>query len=124
MLWNQAQDVWGEQLQTKLKCLVSIGTGVPSLKPVSDSAVGIWATLKDIATETEKTAQQFHRDKSDLDDEGRYYRFNVDRGLEEIGLEESKKKKEIAAATRRYVESQAVFRQMKACADNLAGREG
>ncbi|KAG7289881.1 hypothetical protein NEMBOFW57_006258 [Staphylotrichum longicolle] len=122
-LWNQAQDVWGDQLRCSLKCLVSIGTGVPALKPVRDDVLGIWATLKDLATETEKTAQQFHRDKSHLDNEGRYYRFNVDHGLEEIGLEESKKKKEIVAATRRYVESQAVFKQMKACANNIAGRE-
>ncbi|KAK4031668.1 hypothetical protein C8A01DRAFT_51327 [Parachaetomium inaequale] len=122
-LWNQAQDVWGGQLRGSLKCLVSIGTGVPSLQPVRDDVIGIWATLKDLATETEKTAQQFHRDKSDLDDEGRYYRFNVDHGLEEIGLEESKKKTEIAAATRRYVESQAVFKQMKACANSIARRE-
>ncbi len=42
-------------------------------KPVRDDVIGIWATLKDLATETEKTAQQFHRDKSHLDDEGRYY---------------------------------------------------
>jgi predicted acylesterase/phospholipase RssA len=122
-LWNQAQDVWGDQLRGSLKCLVSIGTGLPALQPVRDDVLGIWATLKDLATETEKTAQQFHRDKSHLDDEGRYYRFNVDRGLEEIGLEESRKKTEIAAATRRYVESQAVFKQMKACANNIAGRE-
>lgn len=122
-LWNQAQDIWGDQLQVKLKCLVSIGTGVPALKPVQDDILGIWATLKELATETEKTAQRFHRDKSRLDDEGRYYRFNVDRGLEDIYLEESKKKNEIAAATRLYVESQAVFKQMKACANNIAGRK-
>jgi hypothetical protein len=96
---------------------------VPSLEPVRDDVLGIAATLKKLATETEKTAQRFHRDHSSLDDEGRYYRFNVDCGLEEVGLEESKKKKEIAAATRRYVELQAVFRQMKACANKIAGRE-
>lgn len=123
-LWGQAQDVWGaEELSSKLQCLVSIGTGVPSLKPIRDDVLGIAATLKELATETERTAQQFHRDKSSLDDEGRYYRFNVDRGLEEVGLEESKKKTEIAAATRNYVESQAVFKQMKACASNLAGKQ-
>ena len=102
---------------------MSIGTGVPALKPVRDDVLGIWATLKELATETEKTAEQFRRDKSGLDNEGRYYRFNVDRGLEDIGLEESRKKKEIAAATGRYVASQAVFKQMKACANSLAGRE-
>ncbi|CAK7223200.1 hypothetical protein SBRCBS47491_005129 [Sporothrix bragantina] len=123
VLWNQARDVWGDDLQNKLQCVVSIGTGVPNLKPVRDDVLRIWATLKDLVTETEKTAQQFHRDKSNLDNEGRYYRFNVDRGLEEIGLEESKKKREIAAATRRYVESQTVFKQIQACANSLAGRE-
>jgi hypothetical protein len=122
-LWTQARDVWGDQLRGKLRCLVSIGTGVPTLKPVRDDVLGIWATLKELATETEKTAEQFRRDKSNLDDEGRYYRFNVDHGLENIELEESKKKKEIAAATGRYVASQAVLKQMKACANNLAGRE-
>jgi hypothetical protein len=116
--------VWGDQLQGRLKCLVSIGTGVPTLKPVRDDVLGIWATLKELATETEKTAEGFRRDKSSLDDEGRYYRFNVDHGLEDIGLEESKRKKEIAAATGHYIASQAVFKQMKTCANNLAGREG
>lgn len=62
--------------------------------------------LQHLATETEKTAQQFHRDKSHLDNQGRYYPFNFDHGLEENGLEESMKKKEAAAATRRYVELQ------------------
>ncbi|KAK4172307.1 hypothetical protein QBC36DRAFT_153907, partial [Triangularia setosa] len=66
---------------------------------------GIWATLKELATETENTAEQFHRDHSNLNNEGRYYRFNVDHGLEDVGLEESKKKA-ITAATRRYVASQ------------------
>ena len=122
-LWNQAQDVWGDQLHGRLQCIVSIGTGVPVLAPVRDDLSGIWATYRELVMEMEKTAEQFRRDKSDLDDEGRYYRFNVDHGLEEIGLEESKKKEEIAAATQRYVESQAVFKQLQACANAIAGRE-
>lgn len=123
-LWNQAQDIWGpDQLQSKLRCIVSIGTGVPTLQLVRDDVLGIWSTLKQLATDTEKAAEQFRRDKSSLDDGGRYYRFNVDHGLENIGLEESKRKKEIAAATGRYIQSQAVFKQMKACANNLTGKE-
>ncbi|KAH7119384.1 hypothetical protein B0J13DRAFT_532484 [Dactylonectria estremocensis] len=119
-LWNQAQDVWADQLRGSLRCLVSIGTGVPALRPVRDDILGIAVTLKKLATETETTAEQFRRDKSSLDDEGRYYRFNVVRGLEDVGLEESRKQREIAAATGRYVASQDVFRQMKACANGLA----
>ncbi|KAH7110914.1 acyl transferase/acyl hydrolase/lysophospholipase, partial [Dactylonectria macrodidyma] len=113
-LWNQAQDVWGDQLRGCLRCLVSIGTGVPAIRPVLDDVLGIGATLKKLATETETTAEQFRRDKSSLDDKGRYYRFNVVRGLENVGLEESRKQREIAAATGRYVASQDVFRHMKA----------
>ncbi|KAI0436973.1 FabD/lysophospholipase-like protein [Xylaria telfairii] len=122
MLWSQAQDIWGDQLRTKLQYLVPIGAGVPALKPVRDDVLGIWATLKELATETERTAEQFRRDKSDLDNEGRYYRFNVDRGLEDIVLGESKKK-DMAAATSQYIASQAVFRQMKGCANALARRD-
>ncbi|KAL9569225.1 hypothetical protein ACKAV7_006811 [Fusarium commune] len=123
-LWTQAQDLWGDdQLRSCLRCLVSIGTGVPTLRPVRDDVLGIGATLTNLATETEKTAEQFRRDKSSLDDEGRYYRFNVSRGLEDVGLEESKKQREIAAATGRYIESQDVFKQMRACANSLARKQ-
>lgn len=123
-LWNQAQAIWGpEPLENNVKCLLSVGTGVPSLKPFRDDVFHIGDTLVAIATETEQTAERFRRDKSSLDNSGRYYRFNVFPGLEDIGLEESIKRKEIAAAARRYVQSQDVFKQMQACADNLTGRE-
>lgn len=123
-VWNQAQLMWGPQpLEGRIKCLVSIGTGVPSLKSFSDDVFHISEPLIAIATDTEQTAEKFLRDKMHLDNTGRYYRFNVFRGLEEIGLEESKKRKEIAAATRNYIRSHDVLKQMQTCADNVAGRE-
>ena len=92
-----------DQLQGKLRCLVSIGTGVPIA----------------LATETQKTAEQFRRDHSDLNNSGWYCGFNVDRGLENIGLEEAKKKNMIAVATDSYLESQEVYKRLdsyvKAC---------
>ncbi|KAI9662792.1 MAG: hypothetical protein M1829_006136, partial [Trizodia sp. TS-e1964] len=127
-VWNEAQDLWGPQpLENRIGCLVSIGTGVPPLTPFKDDVFHIHKTLIAIATETKKTAEEFHRDKSHLDDAGRYYRFNVDHGLENIGLEESQKKNEIASATRAYTESTTVRKQMQACvkimAKNAARRE-
>ncbi|RYO22982.1 hypothetical protein AA0113_g12747 [Alternaria arborescens] len=77
----------------------------------------------DRATETEVTAERFWRERGPLDSTGRYYRFNVARGLEDIRLEEAKKVKEIAAATRRYISSQEVHGQMQACAGSIARRE-
>jgi hypothetical protein len=123
-VWDQAQLAWGpEPLEGKVKCLVSIGTGVPSLKAFKDDVFNIGQTLAAIATETEVTAERFRRERGPLDSTGRYYRFNVVRGLEDIGLEEAKKVKEMAAATRRYISSQEVHRQMQACAGNIAGQE-
>ncbi|KAH7398410.1 phospholipase [Pyrenochaeta sp. MPI-SDFR-AT-0127] len=114
-LWNEAQDLWPSgSFEEKVKCLVSIGTGVPSLAPFKDDVIGIGQNLLAIATETEKTAEKFARDKSQLYTTGRYYRFNVLQGLEGVGLEESKCKNAIIAATDRYVESQAVFMHMRA----------
>lgn len=123
-LWNQAQSIWGpEPVESKIKCLVSIGTGVPSLKPFQDDVFNIGKTLVAIATDTERTAERFQRHKSDLDEAGRYFRFNVARGLEDIGLEESIKRKEIAAATRRYVQAQEVFKRMQLCTGNVQGQQ-
>lgn len=117
-LWTQAENVWGGQLRGRLHCLVSIGTGVPTPIPTRD--VGIWATLKALATETARIAEQFRHDRSSLDDDERYYRFNVDRGLENIGLEESKNREKIAAAVARYIASGAVSKQLRACASCYA----
>ncbi|KAL8724135.1 MAG: hypothetical protein Q9166_008122, partial [cf. Caloplaca sp. 2 TL-2023] len=120
-VWDQAQLIWGpEPIEGRMKCLVSIGTGIPSLKPFKDDVFHIGTTLLRIATETEQTAERFRRDKTYLDNTSRYYRFNVAHGLEDIGLEESKKWKEIAAVTRRYVGLQDVLKQMQTCADNIA----
>ena len=123
-VWNEAQDIWPSgSLEERIQCLVSIGTGMPSLKPFTDDLVGVGQNLLAIATETEKTAERFNRDKSALDDKGCYYRFNVLKGLENIGLEDSTQKNSIIAVTDRYLESQAVFKQMKACGNSLATRQ-
>ncbi|KAH8726747.1 acyl transferase/acyl hydrolase/lysophospholipase [Phaeosphaeriaceae sp. PMI808] len=120
-LWDQAQSIWGPDLEARLQRLVSIGTGVPSLKPFNDDILGIGRTLAAIATETEQTAEKFQRERPQINNTGRYYRFNVIRGLEDIGLEEANKIKEMAAATRRYITSQDVYKRMQACAGNVEG---
>lgn len=123
-VWDQAQGVWGMEppLEGRVKCLVSIGTGVPSLKPFKNDVRHIGATLVAIATETEVTADRFQRERPALDSTGRYYRFNVDRGLENIGLEEARKRNEIAAKTRLYTSRQTVFMRMQECAGRIASR--
>ena len=123
-LWNEAKSVWSDEaLEGNIKCLISIGTGVPSLDSYGSSPFEIAKILKDIATETEKTAESFHRAHSDLDDGNRYFRFNVSHGLESIGLEDGAQKNKIMAATTRYVASESMMKQMKLCGNNLSTRE-
>jgi hypothetical protein len=123
-VWDQAQLAWGpEPLEGRVKCLVSIGTGVPSLKPFKDDVLHIGETLVAIARKNERTAERFQHEWVLLDNTGQYYRFDIVSGLGEIGLEEAAKVDEIAAATRRYINSHEVHTQMQAFASSIASKE-
>lgn len=123
-LWNEAKFVWEDNpLEANIKCIVSIGTGMPSLTAFGGNLVDVGQTLLQIATETEKTAESFHREHSELAIENRYFRFNVLHGLENVGLEDAAQLKKIMAATGRYVASEAVHRQIRLCGERLATRE-
>jgi hypothetical protein len=76
-----------------------------------------------MATETEATAESFHRDHADLDESSQYFRFSVTKGLEGIGLEETTQRAMIMAATRRYLTSQSVRRQMLLCKKSVDERK-
>lgn len=122
-LWNEASDVFcdssGVKLAQNICTIVSIGTGVPDLKEFGDDPLAIGKTLLDMSTETETTAAEFHRSHSDLDDQMRYYRFNVARGLASIGLEEAEKAARIKELTDVYLEEQSIFQAIRRCAKML-----
>lgn len=77
--------------------------------------------LKEIATGSEHTAEEFAREMRARPDsmECAYFRFNVENGLQNIGLEEWKLSKEISAATNRYLGSSAVVDELENCARGL-----
>lgn len=107
-MWDEAQQVWpSARFEDQVELLVSIGTGVPGITNVGDKFWEVAKTLEKLAAETQNTADQFRRDHRDLVWNGKYYRFNVDRGLEAIGLEEYSKISTIVAATRHYLHHEA-----------------
>lgn len=122
-LWTEASDIWSDvgPLHETIKCLVSIGTGAPALKPFGSSMLEVAKTLKDISLETERTAKKFGDEHYQLRREGRYFRFNVIKGLEDIGLEHANKRKEIVSATRAYISE--MKDEMEKCYKNLKERE-
>ncbi|KAK2793669.1 hypothetical protein FQN51_001181 [Onygenales sp. PD_10] len=115
-LWREANDVWSTgSLEDKIGCIVSIGTGVPSIKKFGKDGLDIFHTLKRLATETEATARDFLQEHSELDDSNRYFRFNVPDGLSEIGLEEIAESTAIVEATHYYLANEIIQKQIKAC---------
>ncbi|KAK4207355.1 hypothetical protein QBC37DRAFT_327482 [Rhypophila decipiens] len=124
-LWSEAYEVFSNvdaiwSLEDNVACVVSIGTGVPMLRPFGDDPLSIGAKLVKIATDTEKAAEDFARHHPRLVREGRYFRFNVQKGLEAVGLEEQAKHKEIISSTRFYTQTQDVQKLMMGCAEALA----
>ena len=123
-LWTEAQYVWPEtDLRDNIQCMVSIGTGESADAPFVDYPLEIVATLKAIALETESTAKTFAHHHGRLIDEKKYFRFSVVKGLEHVGLHEYTKEATIIAATKKYSEDRAVFKNLEACAKNLRDRE-
>ena len=126
-VWTEAQDIWspnGDDLAALVRCFISIGTGNPGTSPVEDSVWKMFSkTLTAIVTETERTAETFQRKHRGLFDRQRCFRFNVDQGLQNVGLEEYQKRKEIVSATSEYMESQRMQAPMRKCAEAMGDKD-
>lgn len=108
----------------QIGCLVSIGTGMPAVREVRDSAnVNIFQRMafsltqaadqitvyERIATTCEVAHQEMSkRALSDPDLEGRYYRFNVQQGTQYMSLERWDMLGELRVYTQAYIESQVI----------------
>lgn len=126
-VWNEAQNIWcpdDGQLEPRVKCLISIGTGNPGSASVKEGVKDfLTKTLKDIATETEHTAVQSEALFRGLLDQKRYFRYNVEQGLQAIGLEEYRKRADIESATLAYLAIQRQKFSLRDCAKNLGTKQ-
>ena len=101
---DEAQMLWPDAL-SRIQSLVSIGTGKPESKDFGDNLKDIVLTLKSIATDTENTHLRFAKCIIDRGLQGRYFRFNVDRGMANVRLDDHEKIGSIEAATQAYIKS-------------------
>jgi predicted acylesterase/phospholipase RssA len=123
-LWLEAGEMWGSALETKVQCLVSIGTGKGSIAPFGNNAVAVGKTLMAIATETERTANEFRRGHRELDDRNAYYRFNVEKGLEKVGLEDAQSGTAIASMTQAYMTEGETSRALRQFQRDMTAANG
>ena len=115
---GEASNIWCSEtgdLKPLVKCFLSIGTGNPGKKAIEDNmSKFLSGTLVEIATQTENTEKKFIAKWRKHFDEKRYFRFNVDQGLQNVGLAGYQEQGAIEAATDGYLDHQAQeFRHSK-----------
>lgn len=120
---GEASNIWCLEtgdLKPLVKCFISIGTGNPGKKPFEDSMLMfLGQTVVQIATETENAERRFIARWARHFDEKRYFRFNVEQGLQGIGLDEYKKKGVMEAATEGYLTHMAQKFRVRDCIQNM-----
>ncbi|KAJ5553447.1 hypothetical protein N7494_002825 [Penicillium frequentans] len=83
--------------------VLSLGTGLGDVVNIKDTRMSIINALKKMATSSKKVATSLD---DRFGDSGQYFRFNVDRGLEDITLSDWEKASTISAHTRNYLSEQ------------------
>lgn len=107
-----------------VKCFISIGTGNPGKKAVEDNLLKFLSkTLVQITTETEETAKRFIARWRQHFDQNRYFRLNVDHGLQDVRLAEYKEQGRIEAATHQYLDDQQQIFRVRNCVANLKQKQ-
>jgi hypothetical protein len=124
---GEASDVWCPEtgdLKPLVKCFISIGTGNPGKKAIEDNLLKFLSkTLVKITTETEESERKFvARWRQHLDSK-RYFRFNVEHGLQQVGLAEYKDQGTIETATDLYLNHQTQVFRVRDCVENLKQRQ-
>ncbi|KFY41719.1 hypothetical protein V494_02825 [Pseudogymnoascus sp. VKM F-4513 (FW-928)] len=116
LVYREAQDLWPDEQPL----LISIGTGDAPMQVFGKNLVEVVKSLKNIATETEKSANNFLEGQGrKMAQEGRYYRFNVPT-LGAIGLEEWKAAPKITTLTEMYLDSGDMGAKTAACVQKLS----
>lgn len=125
---DEATDLWCNDtgdLKPLVKCFISIGTGNPGKHPIKDNGIKfLSSTLVELATETEETEKRFMAKWRQHYKTKRYFRFNVDQGLQDVQLAEYKQQGLIEAATRDYFSHQKVKFEARDCVENLRLKQG
>lgn len=120
VLMDESKQIWDYSAGRRAGYIISIGTGKQSLNRVGNDLVEIVKSLEAIVVDTEKTAEMFANEIADMPplERPNYFRFNVDQGLENIGLEEWKQFERLTEASSAFLGAHR--RDIEACADALS----
>lgn len=116
-LIEETSHIWPSD--RKIGCIVSVGTGVLTSRDVGRTIKPLFDKLTEMATDTEKVAREFKEEmKSRYGIEQKiYFRFNVQHGLEQVGLEEWREMGRTRVATQDYLKS--CWSKVEACSSQI-----
>lgn len=87
-------------------------------RDVGTSLRPIFETLKDMSTDKKKVARETKEEMENRHpDQDVYFRFNVQQGLEQVGLEECKEMGRVKTVTEDYLQEQ--WKRLGFCASQL-----
>lgn len=120
LLMEEKYHIWQGR---DIGCIVSIGTGALVSKDVGRTIGPLFDKVKEMATDTENVAREFQNEMKHRHgiEQKVYFRFNVQHGLEQVGLENWEEMKRIKVATQHYLKSE--WSQIEACSAQML-REG
>jgi predicted acylesterase/phospholipase RssA len=110
-----------EYLEDYIPEIVKFGPGwreASSLPPRVVALIKMQSALSSLITDSEGVHQRLQRDSQPTNNETRfpYFRFNVERDINDIGLGEWKRKEEMAAYTESYLRQHELEQRKIACA--------
>lgn len=105
----------------KIGCVLSLGTGFPSIQSISPSLLGFLRGAVSMMTDSQKVAEEFLKDErfEELRTSHRYFRFNVPQGMEELELDECNETERMSALTANYLNQTPTGNEIQSCAQAL-----
>ena len=103
LVMDEAFQIWGKR---PFGCILSIGTGVQSERPVGRDLLNLGKKCAEMATNADLIAdayrQRLETEENPLLDV--YFRLTVDRNMDQIGLDEFQHLKDVSAWTTAYLD--------------------
>ncbi|KAJ7886246.1 FabD/lysophospholipase-like protein [Mycena olivaceomarginata] len=113
----------------QIACVISLGTGQPHTINIPKPSLlnrfiplDVVKAIQKIATDCEKEHQSLAHRFDGV--EKLYFRFNVERGMQDIQLNQWEKLGDVAANTRQYIQSQPVVKQLADAVTSLSEKIG
>ncbi|KAI9686366.1 MAG: hypothetical protein M1822_003711 [Bathelium mastoideum] len=105
-----------------ISCLISIGSGVSKTEVFGRGLVSIAKKCAKIATDTEQAERTFRSNHASPNQRlhGRYFRFQVEQGLQGFGMDEWENMNRIWTVTTSYLDDSVRRNMLSQCGEKLA----